>query len=227
MALFRQKFIPKSTGMKILLKYGKFNFALLLCLTFLLIYITDRYILTVGFYEDSGEFLSGIPGKDIAVYETLQKWIYFSSALYLLLKLGTITLILHTALYLNDQNVPIGNIFKVSVLSEFVFLIPALIKVLTFRYTYPNGNLLDWHRYYILSLLSFFKNVPADWYYALQTVNIFEIIYWFMLGFGIAGVTGLNFDRSLRIVVISYVPALLVWIAAVTFFTLMMFPSTG
>jgi len=213
--------------MKILLKNGKLSFALLLSLTFFLISITERNILTVGFYQSSGDVLSGIPGQDTAVYEALQKWIYFSSALYLLLKLGAITLILHTALYLNDENVSIGNIFKVSVLAEFVFLIPAAVKIFSFRYTYPNGNLLDWHRYYILSSLSFFEGAPADWYYALQTANLFEVAYWFILAYGISKITTLNFERSLRIVVTSYVPALLIWIAAVTFFILLMFPSTG
>jgi len=213
--------------MKFLLKNGKLSFALLVSLTFLLIFVTERNILTIGFYQSSGDVLSGIPGQDIAVYETLQKWIYLWSFLYLLLKLGAVTLILHTALYLHDEHVSIGNIFKVSILAEFVFLIPAAVKIITFRYTYPNGNLLDWHRHYVLSMLSFFDGVPADWYYALQTANVFEVAYWFVLGYGIFRVSRMNFDRSLRVVVFSYLPALLIWIAAVTFFTLLMFPSTG
>jgi hypothetical protein len=159
--------------MKFLLKNGKFSFAVLLSLTFLLIFI------------------------------------------------------IHTALYLNDQQVSTTKIFKVVVLAEFIFLLPAVIKIVTFNYTFPHGNLLDWHRYYILSLLSFFDNVPADWYYALQTANLFEVVYWFLLAFGICKITSLNFDGSLRLVLSSYLPALFIWIAAVTFFTLMMFPSTG
>lgn len=213
--------------MKFLLKNGKFSFAVLLSLTFGLIFITERNILTVGFYQAGGDVLAGVPGREVTVYANLQKWIYFSSALYLLLKLGTITLILHTALYLHNQQVSLREIFSVSVLAEFIFLVPAVIKIFTFNYTFPHGNLLDWHRYYILSLLSLFDNVPADWYYALQTANVFELAYWFLLAFGISKITTLNFDRSLRIVLCSYIPALFIWVAVVTFFTLMMFPSTG
>jgi hypothetical protein len=213
--------------MKSLFKNGTPALALLLMLTFLLIYITTHHILTVGFYENNGDPLSGIPGQDLNVYETLQKWIYIYSAVYLLIKLGVITLILHTALYLNNQDVSISKIFSVTVLAEFIFLIPATVKIISFPYTFPQGTLLDWHRYYVLSLLSLFENIPADWYYALQTVNVFEIVYWFLLAYGVSKIATLNYDRSLRIVVTSYVPALVIWIAAVTFFTLVMFPSTG
>jgi hypothetical protein len=213
--------------MKSLFKNGTLALVLLLMLTFLLICITAHHVLTVGFYENSGDPLSGIPGQDLSVYETLQKWIYISSAVYLLFKLGVITLILHTALYLNNQDVSIGKIFRVTVLAEFIFLIPATVKIISFPYTFPHGTLLDWHRYYVLSLLSLFENAPADWYYALQTFNVFEIGYWFLLAYGISKISPLNYDRSLRIVVTAYVPALVIWIAAVTFFTLVMFPSTG
>lgn len=221
------EFYLKSMSMKSLFKNGALALSLLLMLTFLLIYITAHHILTVGFYENSGDPLSGIPGQDISVYETLQKWIYISSAIYLLVKLGVITLILHTALYLNNQDVSIDKIFRVTVLAEFIFLIPATVKIISFPYTFPQGTLLDWHKYYILSLLSLFENTPADWYYALQTFNLFEIGYWFLLAYGISKISTLNYDRSLRIVTIGYVPALVIWVAAVSFFTLVMFPSTG
>jgi hypothetical protein len=226
-ALFNQNFTQKSTGMKILLKYGSVHLGLLLLLTFLLIWITGREILTPEFYANSGDPLSGIPGQGAAMLDMMQKWVYISSAIYLLIKLGFITLILYTALYLNNQNVSLSSIFKITVLAEFIFLIPAAIKITTFPSTYPNGTLLDWHQYYILSALIFFKDVPADWYYALQTFNVFEILYWFLLGFGISKISDLGYDKSLRIVLVSYVPSLLIWIAAVTFISLLMFPSTG
>jgi hypothetical protein len=213
--------------MKFFYKYGTLSLAMLLLLTFLLIYLTDHFILTAGFYQLNGDPLYGIPGRDLNIYEALQKWVYISSAAYLLVKLGVIALIIHTGMYLHNFEAPFRNIFKIIVLSEFLFLLPAAIKILSFNYTFPNGTLLDWHRYYVFSALTLFDSAPADWYYALQTFNLFEIAYWFLLGFGIAKISGLKYDHALRIVVTTYVPALVVWIAAVTFFTLMMFPATG
>jgi hypothetical protein len=213
--------------MKFAHHYGKLSLALLLASTFLLIYLTDRYILTAGFYKANGHSLSVIPNQNGHVLEAMQKWVYLSSAVYLVLKLCVITVILHTAYYLRDQRVAIGSIFKAVVLADFVFLIPAALKLISFNYTFPQGTLLDWHGYYVLSALSLFHDVPGDWYYALQSLNLFEVGYWFALALGLSRITGSGFAEALKTVVCSYVPALAVWIVSVTFFTLTMFPATG
>jgi len=106
-------------------------------------------------------------------------------------------------------------------------MIPAVIKIIGFRNAYPGGNLMDWHKYFVLSSLSLFPAAPADWYYTLQTFNIFEIVYWFLLAFGISRAGQLTFDHSLKIVVSSYLPALIVWVALITFCSLVMFPLTA
>ncbi|WP_147322051.1 hypothetical protein [Mucilaginibacter conchicola] len=213
--------------MKILAKYGILHLTLFICLSFFLIWLTGRLILTPDFYERSGHTLTDISDRGNSVLELMQKWIYITSGIYLILKLLCITLILQTALFLNSYEIPVSRVFRVVVCAEFLFLIPAGVKIATFSYFYPNGTLLNWHQYYIFSALSFFKDVPADWYYALQSFNLFEILYWFVLGYGIMRITGLNYDRSLHLVAMSYVPSLLIWIVCVTFFTLLMFPSAA
>ncbi|WP_429380307.1 hypothetical protein [Mucilaginibacter sp. UYCu711] len=192
-----------------------------------MIFYTDHYILTTGFYENSGDPLFGIPGQGQAVFDNLQKWIYLSAIFYLLIKLAIISLILHTALYLNDHEVAMYDIFKITVIAETVLFVHSMLKIVLFSYTFPNGNLLGWNKYSVGSLLELFPNVPADWYYVFQTFNIFEVFYWFFLAYGIRNVTDLNYDASLKIVVQSYVPALLIWISLVTFISLMISPATG
>ncbi|MGF7079041.1 hypothetical protein [Mucilaginibacter sp. UYCu711] len=211
--------------MKSMLKNCYVNLIILILLTFLLIFVTNRNILTVGFYENGGDPLSGIPEQGVKVYESLQNWIYFSSAVYLLIKLCLITLIIYTALYLNDQVVPAGKIFTITVLAEYIFLVPATIKTLSFPLLFPNGSLLDWRKYYILSALSIFEEAPADWSYALQTLNVFEVAYWFILAYGIFKVSKLNYDQSLKIVTVAYLPALFIWVTVITFLTLLLFPG--
>lgn len=210
-----------------MLKNHYLNLAVLILLTFVLLYFTSHYILTPGFYENGPDPLSGIPGNGLKIYESLQAWIYLGSAVYLLIKLFIISLILYTALYLTDEQVRFKNIFRITVLAEFVFLIPASIKIISFPVIFPNGTLADWNRYYILSAVSLVSTAPADWNYALQTLNVFEISYWFLLAFGIYKMSALDFDRSLRVVVVAYVPALFIWVAFVTFCTLILFPGFG
>jgi len=213
--------------MNSLLKHGKLSTGLLLSLTFLLIYLTDRYVLTAAFYEANGNPFFSVSGSSTHIYEALQKWVYLSAACYLLLKVCTIAMIIHAALYLQDKDVSYSSIFNVVVAAELIFIIPAALKLILFNYTVPNGNLLDWHRFSILSVLSMVGDAPANWYYALKTLNVFEVGYWFLLAYGVSRATDHSYDGALRIVVCSYVPALLVWIASSTFISLMMFPATG
>jgi hypothetical protein len=213
--------------MKIIIKSNLFGLGVLLGLSCLLIYITDKYILSVGFYNNSGDILSGVPGQDAYVYETLQKWIYLSEILYEIIKILIVSLIIYSALYLSDQNIGFEKVLKIIIYSEYIFLIPAASKIFWFIYKYPQGTISDWHKTYVLSMLSLLSNVPADWYYPLQTLNLFEVAYWFIIAYGISKITSFDYDKSLRIVLISYIPALVIWVATVAFCTIIMFPNNG
>ena len=213
--------------MKFFLKRPIISLSLLITLTFILLYVTDHYILTVNFYNNSGDPISGIPDQDAQVYHSLQKWIYLSALIYLLIKISMISLILYMGLYIREIEISFTKVLAIVILSEYLFLLPAILKICLFHLEYPNGTLDDWHKFYLLSALSFFRSAPADWYFALQTLNLFEVGYWFLLAFGIHSISGLNYDNSLKIVVLSYVPALIVWVAMITFCSLLLFPAAG
>lgn len=201
------------------------SLGVLLGLSFTLIDLTNHYILTPQFYENSGEVLSGIPANNALLYASYQKWIYFYETLYTILKTSIVALLLYTVLYLVNKPVLFARIFLVVVYSEFVFLIAALTKVLWFYYRYPHGTLSEWHRVYVLSALSLCATAPAAWYYPLQTLNVFELAYCLLLAHGIARITDLNFRYSFRLVLTSYLPALLMWVAMVTYCTILFFPQ--
>ena len=213
--------------MKNIAKLNTISITSLIGYTFLLIYITDRYVLTISFYENNGNPFPIISGQVNDVYSNLQKWIYISSALYLIIKLCLVSLVLYTALYLSDQVIVFQKVFLITTLAEFIFLIPAILKIWWFHHYYPHGTLSDWHNVYILSALSLLKSAPTDWSYALQTLNVFEIAYWFLLSLGIYKFSGMTYDKSLRLVIFAYVPALFIWVAVITFITLMLFPAIG
>jgi hypothetical protein len=224
---YQTEFYLKVLGMKKVAKINVFYFSMLLALSFTLIALTNRYVLTLDFYQNSGTPLSGVPDGGTAIYESMKKWIYLSTAAYLFIKISAISLIFYTALFLRGESSSFGEIFRVVVLSEYIFLIPAGIKVIYFHNIYTSGTLADWHKMYILSALSLFENVPGDWYYALQTLNIFEISYWFLLAWGLAKISRLSYDSSLQLVCLSYIPALLIWVSLVSFFSIMLFPGTA
>jgi hypothetical protein len=203
------------------------NLISIFLVNFALIWLNNHYVLTVDFYHSSNESLLGLPGQDILTYATLQKWIYVTSAAYLLTKLVIVSILIYTALFLFHQETNFKSVFNIVVKAEYLFYVPAIIKLCWFQYEYPEGNLSDWHKVYILSALSVFDNVPADWSYALQSLNLFELAYWFLLAYGIQKVTNMSFDRSLKLVTVSYIPALFIWIATIAFCSIMISPGTA
>jgi hypothetical protein len=203
------------------------SFSAILGLTLAIVSTSNRVILTRSFFADSGHALAALPGQDILMYSGLQKWIYVLTSLYLLFKIFLTSLILYTALYIADHLVSFSAILNVVTLCEVVFLIAAFLKILWFYFRYPHGSLLDWHRIYILSALSLFDSIPADWYYPLQTMNAFEISYWLLLAFGVCRITGLNYWGSFKVIACSYLPALLIWMVVVCFCSIMYFPNHG
>ena len=200
---------------------------LLLGLSAVIISVTNHYILTINFFDSSGEYLNGNPALEGKTYEDIQKYIYSSTVIYTTFKLFVVALVLYTALFLADHPIPFAKAFNIVILSEFIFLLSAVLKIIWFLYAYPNGTLSDWHKTYIFSVLSLTGRVSADWYYPLQTLNLFEMLYWFILAYGIFCNTSLTYDRSLRIVVFSYLPALFIWVATIVFCSVMIFPGNA
>ncbi|MGZ3821421.1 MAG: hypothetical protein ACXVB6_12565, partial [Mucilaginibacter sp.] len=196
-------------------KYSIIN-AIFLQITLLVIYLgligfTNKFILTVDFYERNGQPVSGIPEMELIVYQNIKHCIYFYSAFYLIGKLFLITLILYAGLYYSDMNVSFRDILRIVTQAEFIFLIPAIVKIWWFYYYGYNDSLEQWQSFYFLSAASLMDYIKPVFLYPLQCFNAFELSYWFILASGIKSLTGIGFDRSLKVVLISYVPALLTW----------------
>ncbi|MFA6082776.1 hypothetical protein [Mucilaginibacter sp.] len=204
-----------------------FNFIVLCLLSCILIWLTDKFILTSEFFSRNGQYLSGSPDQELMVYNLLQKWIYASAITYLAVRIIAVSLILYTALYLLEVSVSFQQVLRIVTLSEYVFLLPAATKFLHFYFLEPVFTLEDWHRYYALSALMLVSEIPADWHYALQAINIFEVAYWFLLAAGIHKETGMNYDSSLKVVIRFYLPAFLIWICLLTFSAVIYFPATS
>lgn len=201
------------------------SLSLLVGVSFLLIYVTNHLILTPSFYAHSGHQLSGIRGEDVLVYASYQKWMYLFQGVYIIFKASFVSLLIYTVLYLLGHQVRFLAALGIVVYAEFVFLISAICKATWFYYSFPHGTLADWQHAYPLSALSLIGKIPADWYYMLQTLSLFELGYCGILAFGLQLITPLGFCQSVKVVAISYVPALLVWITGVTFCNLMFFPD--
>jgi hypothetical protein len=211
-------------------KYSPLSLILLMAAlvgaTLALLFITNRYILTVNFYERNGQPVSGIPDMESLVYDRIKSVIYLYAVIYLLVKVGVISIILATGLYFFNTEISFRKILRVVILCEFIFLIPAAAKICWFWQTRQIVDLITWQNFYFLSAAMLTPDVKPAFLLPLQTLNVFEVAYWYLLATGIAGITSLRFDKALRVVCLSYIPALFIWVIFVVYCTVVYFPQS-
>lgn len=141
---------------------------------------------------------------------------YIFLVLMYLFKFSTISTVIYTGFFFYNIKVSFSQIFKIVLLSELIFIIPIVFKFVWFAYVHHNYTLTDIQSFYPLSL----KNLVSTnllWTYPLQTLNIFEVGYWFLLAYLLADTLDINFDKSLKVILSSYLPMLATWLIFVMF----------
>jgi hypothetical protein len=81
---------------------------------------------------------------------------------------------------------------------------------------------LDIQTFYPLSLLNLLevKDIPQWLLYPLQVINIFEVLYWLILAYGLSLVAKERLPKMLWLVAFSYGIGLFVWVVFITFITI-------
>lgn len=153
-----------------------------------------------------------------------QKWNWLTYALLPLISIiqfSLISLCLYVGVYLLDYPISLSRIFKVVLISEFVFLIPALIKLIWFGLILTNYSLTDLQFYSPLSILQIYDpTYVQSWLiYPLSTLNVFELAYWIVLSVLLGKELSQNFDRMFGLVSSTYGIGLFLWVVMVTFIT--------
>lgn len=200
--------------------------AALISATLLLVFITNEYILTVNFYERNGQPVSGIPDMESLVYQNIKKVIYLYTVVYITVKVLVVTLLLATGLYFFEIRVSFRKLLRVVVTCEFLFLVPAAAKICWFWQERNIVDLITWQNFYFLSASALVPDVKPAFLVPLQTLNVFEVAYWFLLAEGIAKITAVPLNRSLKVVCSSYIPALFIWVIFIVYFTVVYFPQS-
>lgn len=151
------------------------------------------------------------------------EWVsYFFLPILLIIKTSTITTILYIGLFLSNKDLKFNTILNFVLKAEFIFLLVPIFKIIWFSFFQTNYNLEDIQYFYPLSALNItgYKGLETWFIYAFQVFNLFELFYIIFLGFEIGKLTHTNTDYGLKIVSLSYVPGLLLWVTVVMFFTL-------
>jgi hypothetical protein len=179
----------------------------------------------VVFFNTYSEQLTYDRAMEIFARMRSLTWVsYIITPVLLLLKFSAISVLIYIGVFFSDlhREITLGKIFKVVVVSEIVFVVASIIKLLWFIFFAGNYTLDDMNFFYPLSLLNFFSRseVASYWVYPLQTVNIFHLVYILLLAMGLSRISSIKKEKADRVVIATYVPAIAVWAALIMFLTL-------
>lgn len=129
-------------------------------------------------------------------------------------KLSAIAFILWTGAFLYGYKISFEQMWKIAILGEVVFLLAEFSKIIWLIAVPYDITIWDIKAFYPLSIMSLFdiNEIPANWIYPLQSINIFEPLSWLVLVFAIHYTANKKLDYAYAIVFTTYVPAFLMWL---------------
>lgn len=216
--------------MKLLVRYfnlkGLHLFIGIVLANIFLIWLSKTLLINeVVFYNAFSEQLTY--ERSLKLFEDLKRfsWItYALTPIILFLKFSIISLVIFFGIvFYNVQNrISLRSVFKVVIASEIVFLAAGIIKIIWFYFFAGNYDFNDLGFFYPMSLINLFKRAEVGkiWIYPLQTVNVFHVLYILTISFALNKIYSLEKNDSEKIVLVSYVPALVLWIALIMFLTI-------
>lgn len=161
--------------------------------------------------------------------ESQEKWAWVGYAiipLLILIRSSLVALCLSVGVffYEMERKIPFKNFFRIALVGEFVLVLVGYFKLGYFYFIKTDYTLQDLQQYYPLSYINFLdlEKIQPWLVYPLQTINLFEIAYFFILVYGLWKLLKNNYVKSFEIVSVSYGGGLLIWLGLVMFLTLNM-----
>jgi hypothetical protein len=149
---------------------------------------------------------------------------YLLCPFVLIIKFSVVSFVIYIGVFFCDmqKEITMRQVLTVVIACEAVFVLASAAKLLWFIFFAGNYTLNDMSFFYPLSLINLFKQseVAAYYVYPLQTVNLFQLGYIIMLAAGLARVSSVKRDATDRIILITYLPAIAIWIVFIVFLTI-------
>ena len=183
---------------------------LLLCLaTFLVLYTKKAFVenetAAFQFLEDRPE------GSILQLISAIQ---FFSVPLVYLWKFTVISFVIWVGCFLFGYRVTYSQCYGLTIVAEFIFLIPEILKIGWFMFIDKDPNLMDIRAFYPFSLMYFFDyhELSRQYAYPLKALNLFEIVYWYLLVRGVHFFARKQLKAAWIIVMCSYVLIFFLWL---------------
>lgn len=210
------------------MKQNLFLYILLFIITLCLVFFSKELL-------NTNELLHNFYSKQLAedqlekIIKNQKKWEwvgYVVIPLLILIRSSLVALCLSIGTFLYDieRKIPFKQFFRIALIGEFVLVLVGYYKLGYFYFVKTDYTLQDLQQYYPLSYINFLDldSIQPWLLYSLQTINLFEIAYFFVLVYGMWKLLKNNYSKSFEIVAISYGSGLVIWLGLVMFLTLNM-----
>lgn len=158
------------------------------------------------------EFLQDRP--EGTVLQILNGIKYLSIPFVYLWKFTVIAFVIWVGCFMYGYRVTYWQCWGVVIGAEFIFLVPEILKIMWFLVVETDPDYHQIRAFYPLSLMHFFDYYSIDkrWAYPLRALNVFEVIYWFLLVSGIHHYARKDKKIVWLIVICSYILLFFLWL---------------
>ncbi|MFZ9504164.1 MAG: hypothetical protein ACO263_06295 [Cyclobacteriaceae bacterium] len=183
---------------------------LLICLIALLLLFIKK-----SFLEDETaafEFLAGTPeGSILTLRSTLQ---YFSIPLIYAWKFLVLAFVVWVGCFSFGYRITYSQCWTIVMSAEFVFFAGEVLKILYFLFLETDPTFYQINAFYPFSLMGLFdyQTVPDRFHYPLKALNLFELLYGYLVISGIRFYSKKGTKEALIVVLMTYLPIFLLWL---------------
>lgn len=152
---------------------------------------------------------------------------YLAVPITLVIKVALVSFCLLTGLLLTSQALPFRTIVKIVFFAEAAFAASTLLKLLILSFFSNIETIGQFEAFAPLSLFSLFRMlhlfaIPYWLSYPLQTLDLFQVAYFFLLAAGLHHYMKKPFRQSLKFVAATYGTGLLCCMIGFAFLTLIL-----
>jgi len=199
----------------------KLEFFLFISLLYVLfsVLLNEFIIKDELYYQTLGEQLARERIEEFLEFKHKWDWIaYLIIPVVLFFKFLFVALCLETGSIFQGYKTSFKQMFHIAMFSELVFLFAQMLKTIVIVFAkFENLNELQYvASFSLLSVLSK-KDIDPWFIYPLQTINIFEILYWFFLAYMLKIILEKGYHKMLKFALSTYGVGLLIWVILVMF----------
>jgi hypothetical protein len=156
------------------------------------------------------------------VISASKKWkfiVYGFLPFLISMKVFLVSTCLFVGAFLINNNTELKSFVRLSIVAEFIHLLPVLVKLIWFTLINNSYTLKDIQDFQPLSAFSIINPDEIDAWgtYPIKLLNLFELSYWCILAWQLKDLLNRDFIGSLGFVASTYGVGLLLWVIFVMF----------